>query len=56
VDWDKMYEKETGIDSSFIRDDPNSPGKEHSYVEEDYVFWLEDKLDAIAKALGLDEE
>ena len=51
MEWEEMYEKETGEDSSFTRDDPNSPGKEYSYVEENYVFWLEDKLDVIKKVL-----
>ena len=52
MDWEQKYKSETGSDASYEREDSRNPGHTHTWYYDDYVEWLEERLDKLTTERG----
>lgn len=45
IDWEIEYKKETGKEASYTKEDPNNCNRSHTWYWDEYIEWLEEKLD-----------
>jgi len=55
MDWIEAYKKETGNDASHTETDEWNANRTHTFYYDEYIAWLEDKLDdATQQVSGVD--